>query len=473
MSMNPMHRIFILFTMLLAASAALCAPIDDARALYAEGKFEEALTKLETLHRRSPRNGNVNYWLALTLIELDRMPEAVPYLETAESRGVADAALILAREAAKDYDPTRATKYFDSYESIMRRNKREIPDDFQEERSRVITMENMLSRVERVAVIDSIVVDADEFFKAYRLSPECGRLVNGATARIDDVEMAFIPQNNTEILYAQPDSAGVFRLMSADILDDGTIDHPTPLPGEDLGGGGNAEYPFLMSDGLTLYFANDGEGSLGGYDIFLTRRTDDGYLQPQNMGMPYNSPDDDYLMAIDETTGAGWWATDRNHIPGMVTIYIFVPSETRVNVEPDSPELLSLARLDNIALTRTPGADYSQVLARINAAGETPQRSEERAVNSFTLPIGSTTRIYTSLSDFRSSQARSLMSQALNQRALVNRLSESLDALRERYRNGDHSAGVEIINQEDRLAEARRSMDSLVNRAISAELHAI
>lgn len=191
------------------------------------------------------------------------------------------------------------------------------------------------------------------------------------------------------------------------------------------------------------------------------------------MGMPYNSPDDDYLMAIDETTGAGWWATDRNHIPGMVTIYIFVPSETRVNVEPDSPELLSLARLDNIALTRTPGADYSQVLARINAAGETPQRSEERAVNSFTLPIGSTTRIYTSLSDFRSSQARSLMSQALNQRALVNRLSESLDALRERYRNGDRSAGVEIINQEDRLAEARRSMDSLVNRAISAELHAI
>ena len=65
------------------------------------------------------------------------------------------------------------------------------------------------------------------------------------------------------------------------------------------------------------------------------------------------------------------------------------------------------------------------------------------------------------------------MSQALNQRALVNRLSESLDALRERYRNGDRSAGVEIINQEDRLAEARRSMDSLVNRAISAELHAI
>ena len=31
---------------------------------------------------------------------------------------------------------------------------------------------------------------------------------------------------------------------------------------------GNVNYPFLMSDGITLYYASDGEGSLGGYDIF-------------------------------------------------------------------------------------------------------------------------------------------------------------------------------------------------------------
>ena len=84
----------------------------------------------------------------------------------------------------------------------------------------------------------------------------------------------------------------------------------------------------MMSDGITLYYANDGDNTLGGYDIFMTRKGDDGrFLQPQNIGMPYNSPYDDYMLAIDEVTGAGWWATDRNQIPDSVTIYVFVPND--------------------------------------------------------------------------------------------------------------------------------------------------
>lgn len=30
-------------------------------------------------------------------------------------------------------------------------------------------------------------------------------------------------------------------------------------------------YPFFLNDGVTLYFASNGEGSIGGYDIFITR----------------------------------------------------------------------------------------------------------------------------------------------------------------------------------------------------------
>jgi hypothetical protein len=35
--------------------------------------------------------------------------------------------------------------------------------------------------------------------------------------------------------------------------------------------GGNDNYPFMAPDGTTFYFASDGEGSIGGYDIFVTR----------------------------------------------------------------------------------------------------------------------------------------------------------------------------------------------------------
>ena len=49
-----------------------------------------------------------------------------------------------------------------------------------------------------------------------------------------------------------------------------------------------------MADGVTIYYASDGEG-LGGYDIFVTRynTNTDTYLVPENVGMPFNSPYND------------------------------------------------------------------------------------------------------------------------------------------------------------------------------------
>lgn len=467
-----MRRILTNIFSAVIAFSAVAAPIDDARRLYNEGQYDQALEKLTVLVRKSPRDGNVNYWMGATLVALDRTDEARKYLLTAEERGVADAALTLARLDFEAYDPSGAGEHYDSYEKLLRKNKRSVPEELDRERSRLVIMENMLARVENIAVIDSIVVDAEEFFRHYRLSPEAGRLINGATARLPEVEMVFMPQNNTEILYAEADSTGNFVLMGADILDDGSVDCPMPLKGEDLAGGGNAEYPFLLSDGLTLYYANDGEGSLGGYDIFLTRRDDeDGFLQPQNIGMPYNSPDDDYLLAIDETTGAGWWATDRNHIPGMVTIYIFVPSETRVNVDTENPDLIAFARLSDISMTRQPGVDYSEILQRIASIDES-SRTDATPVTpkAFSIPIGSTSVIYHNLSDFKSPKARQLMAQALDTRAGIAKMQSSLDELRAQYSRGNRSTSDNILDLEHQIDQARRRYDSLVNRAIAAEL---
>ena len=83
--------------------------------------------------------------------------------------------------------------------------------------------------------------------------------------------------------------------------------------------------------------------------------------------MPYNSPYDDYLLAIDELTGVGWWATDRNRIPGKVTIYVFVPQELRRNVDPDNPDLISRARLTSIRDTWNPETDRAEIIERIIA----------------------------------------------------------------------------------------------------------
>lgn len=45
------------------------------------------------------------------------------------------------------------------------------------------------------------------------------------------------------------------------------------------------QLPVCLSDGVTIYYATDGEG-LGGYDIFVTRynTNTDSYLTPENVG---------------------------------------------------------------------------------------------------------------------------------------------------------------------------------------------
>ncbi len=465
-----MRKYILHLLVFVAGLHAVAAPVDEGKQLYAEGRYEEALEILRPLAARSPRDGNINYWYGATLAALGRGAEAKAPLTSALDRRVSAAALRLAEIATADYDPEAAREYYDRYEALMRRNRKEVPEDIDDKLSRLIIMENMLSRVEKIEVIDSLVVDADGFFSHYRLSPEAGRLVPGEMVHLPDAEVAFVPQNNSEILYSEADSLGNFVLMGADILDDGSVDHPAPLEGENLAGGGNAEYPFLMSDGLTLYFANDGEGSLGGYDIFLTRRSDDGFLQPQNIGMPYNSPYDDYLLAIDETTGAGWWATDRNRIPGKLTIYIFVPSETRVNVPEDNPDLKSLAMLSDISLTREDGKDYAALLERVKNAGASGAvRRGNAGAPAFELPMGSASVIYTSLSDFRSPSARDAMARAINVKAEIASIESRLDGLREKYRNGYKDTGADIINLEHRLEDARGELADYINRAIKDE----
>ena len=70
----------------------------------------------------------------------------------------------------------------------------------------------------------------------------------------------------------------------------------------------------MAADGITIYFGSEGHEGLGGYDIFTSRFNSEtaDYLPPQNVGMPFNSPYNDYMMAFDELAGVGCF--DRNPV---------------------------------------------------------------------------------------------------------------------------------------------------------------
>lgn len=252
--------------------------------------------------------------------------------------------------------------------------------------------------------------------------------------------------------------------MSASILDDGTIDNATPLKGN-FSEGGDADYPFLMPDGMTLYYSATGDASLGGYDIFMTRRSDDGYLQPQNIGMPYNSPYNDYMLAIDEATGAGWFASDRGCVPGKVTIYVFVPSQTRVNYDVDDPSLHDKARIKSIDSVRS--AEASALRQRIAAIDEGGSR-RGMGNSRFEISMGNG-KVYTSLDDFSSRQARQEMKELLVEQEHIDAQIVRLNQLRERYRGGEKNLADQIADAETAIEYGRQKISEWRNKVIRLE----
>ena len=64
--------------------------------------------------------------------------------------------------------------------------------------------------------------------------------------------------------------------------------------------------PFIAVDNKTLYFASNGSQSMGGFDIFVSVRDDNGeWSTPINLGYPINSTGDDafYTTTADGSTG--------------------------------------------------------------------------------------------------------------------------------------------------------------------------
>jgi hypothetical protein len=101
---------------------------------------------------------------------------------------------------------------------------------------------------------------------------------------------------------------------------------------------------------VTLYFAANDSNGLGGLDIYVSRynMATENFTTPENIGMPYNSPANEYLFVLDEMHQIGYLATDRFATEGRVHVYSFAISEQKEywrNIAIDS--LVGYARLED------------------------------------------------------------------------------------------------------------------------------
>lgn len=79
---------------------------------------------------------------------------------------------------------------------------------------------------------------------------------------------------------------------------------------------------YLHPDGKTMYFASEGFDSMGGYDIFMSKKIKGGgWGKPINMGYPINTPYDDYFFAATANGKYAYIASNRAGGKGGFDIY--------------------------------------------------------------------------------------------------------------------------------------------------------
>ena len=79
-------------------------------------------------------------------------------------------------------------------------------------------------------------------------------------------------------------------------------------------------HPSISSDGSILYFVSDMPGGYGGNDIWMAKKSGNSWSEPQNLGRPINSPDDELFPFI-KSNGDLYFASDRKEGMGGLDIY--------------------------------------------------------------------------------------------------------------------------------------------------------
>ena len=456
--MNLKKYILTLFAFCLMGTLS-AQTLSQAKRMFDNAQYEKARDAFSKLIKRSPNSAEYNYYYGASLYETGELNQAVPYLEKSAKRNYIGAFRYLGKAYADLYRYDEAVENYETHIDWLVEKDRDT-EQAEAELSEIRKKARMFKSVEKVAVIDSFVVSKGRFLEAYKISATSGKLLlnEAGNGSIYENEMG-----NKRIISEMKDS--VMQLFTQIKLLDGWQEKE---PIESLNDDNNVNYPFLMGDGITLYYASDGEGTLGGYDIFVTRydSEENTYLRPSNIGMPFNSSANDYMYAIDEFHNLGWFATDRNQPADTVCVYVFVPNESKVNYnyETTDPEIIKdVATLRSIRTTWTDEEQVRNARQRL-ATLKYAAKEEIRKVDFHFIIDDSAT--YTNWNDFLSKEAKETYRKVVQKIKDKAHFEKTLNQKREEYSNtnadGKKKLEPSILDLEKRIPQLNDEINQLI-----------
>jgi len=216
-------------------------------------------------------------------------------------------------------------------------------------------------------VVDRRTLPREDFFLYYPL-PEGAWHPSPNPLDPQSGYPVYLPEGSDVVYFSALDESGSRSLFLSEDLD--SLWRAPRHPAEALLSSGSEIYPMLSANRQILYFASDGMGGLGGYDLFYSTwdATNAIWSEPKNLGLPYNSPDDDFLM-MDTADGKYLlFASDRDCARDSVHVYVLEydssPSRMEVRNPEELKQLAALAPSETGLATRVSGSADTRLYMR-------------------------------------------------------------------------------------------------------------
>lgn len=461
------NKLFYTIGIALLCGGLHAQSLAEAKKMYNEGKYADAKPAFEKLVKQSPSNSSYNQWYGVCCYETGDLIGAEKHLKVALKRKVMDAYRYMANVYYKTYRFDLASETLEEYIELLEKKKQDT-EIAEAQLELANEAQRMVEKVEDIQIIDSVVVDKANMLSAYLLSEESGTLDSYKhffQTNEPIVSTVYRNQKGDKIYYAHPneEEQPQYRLFTQSMLMDKWGDEKQLVMNSENQGDEN--FPFVLSDGATMYYATKGSGSIGGYDLFVTRYNinTDTYLAPEQLGMPFNSPYNDYMIVFDEVKGLGWFVSDRFQPEGKVCVYLFIPNPDHKRVETEElAEKQVRAAIASIRDSWKEGSNYADLVALSHKA---IPYGEVKIEKDFEFIIGHDL-VYYKWEEINSPEAKSYYEKVVSLNKQIQDLKEKLSDLRTSYVQGNTARKEQL---KPTILQAEAQLDALLAQPVEME----
>jgi hypothetical protein len=295
--------------------------------------FASCLPLYSQLLSLYPKESEYNYRYGVCLLMAGKEKEkSIAYLTSASKSVDAEMEVFfyLGKACHLNYRFDEAIQHYNTYRSKAS-DKKTLKYDVDRQIEMCKNGKSLLQTITDLTVVQKNQFPSAEYFRAYDLGTAGIKII----AKPDDLRSPIDKKKNESGIivinsnhpyiyfssYGEVDKGekDLYRILKTDNF---TWSRAKPLSNV-INTPYDEDYPFVTSDGKSLFFSSKGHNSMGGYDVFRSvfDSLSGAFQIPINVDFAINTPDDDMLYISDSQMDFAYFSSRRSTDAGNITVF--------------------------------------------------------------------------------------------------------------------------------------------------------